>query len=224
MNLIEPVLFPINPDIFNTLKFLEPYSLNECDLYINYNYQVKEYMLLTTYVDSSLMLYFNDNIRGLETYEEVVDSISDNMYNDYLKYFLFKYMKDRDGHYLHNDFIQHLKGEHSFAVKKSSKTQLIDILSNRYYNTVVIPSLWDFKDPNSFNRLFDEPANYFDQLKTVGEAWEQLMMGGKMYVIRPRDYGKVLFNIGDDYNEIEAGVFQKDRTLPPKTNKLKLWL
>jgi len=32
MNLTEPVLFPINPDILNTLKFLADYSLKDCDV------------------------------------------------------------------------------------------------------------------------------------------------------------------------------------------------
>lgn len=225
MRLIEPVLFPINPDIFNTLKFLQSYeySLRECDFLINYNYQVKTYMLLTTYVDSALMDEFDTHIRGFKTYEDVVKIIDKHMYGDYFRYFFLKYLLDRGDFVSTRDLTKFLLSEHSFAVKKSSKTQLIYDLEDHYYNTIVIPELWDVEDPNRFNRLFNEPANYFDQKKTIRKAWDQLIMGGKMYVLRPQDYGKVIFNIGDDYTEIKAGIFQKNHVLKPKTN-LKLWL
>jgi hypothetical protein len=226
MNLIEPVLFPVNPDIFNTLKFLEDssYTLKECDIFLNYNYQVKEYMLLTTYVDSALMEEFDLNIRGFRTYEDVVMIINDHMYGDYFRYFFFKYLLDRGDFVSTVDLSEFLQNKHSFAIKKKSRTQLIYDLEDHYYNTIVIPELWDIDDPNRFNRLFKEPANYFDQKKTIKKAWDQLMMGGKMYVLRSQDYGKVIFNIGDDFTEINAGVFQKDYTREQKTNELKLWL
>ena len=76
MNLIEPVLFPVNPDIFNTLKFLEDYSLKDVDLFINYNYQVKEIGLPA----SRIAVQFNPSGEGgLDIMGQVFLAVDDNL-------------------------------------------------------------------------------------------------------------------------------------------------
>jgi len=180
--------------------------------------------MLTVYIDTALMEEFETCIRGFRTYDDVIKIIDEHMYGDYFRYFFLRYLLDRGDWVSMPDLSEFLLTDDSFAIKKTCKTSLIYNLENHYYNTVVIPELWDVDAPNRFNRLFNEPANYFDQKKTIKKAWDQLMMGGKMYVLRSKDYGKVIFNIGDDYTEVKAGVFQKNYTPKQKTNELKLWL
>jgi len=227
MKLIEPILFPINPDLLVTLKLIADYSVKDLYILLNYNYQMFDINILQSYIDPQLCKKF---AKELDTdakinypFSRVTLKATDSPYERYYMYFIQRYIIEKGELTDINDFKLWLREDKSFAFRKLPRLDFNFFISG-YYNTIVIPSLWEFKDPNLFNRMYNQAANYFDQEKTIRQAWDHLIEGGKLYFFRNKDYGKVLHNIGDDYTEVGFNTFQKKES--PKTPKktTKLWL
>jgi len=227
MKFIEPVLFPVNPDLLVTLKLIDKHNLNDINIVLNYNFQIHDLTILQNYIDPQLCKKFAKLLDKFDNNEfpftKTVLTAVDSPYEKYYLYFIQRFMLDEGWSDSITDFKKWLRKKKSFAFKKFKRLDF-NFYINGYYNSIVIPSLWEYKDPNLFNRMYNEPANYFDQEKTIKQAWDHLMEGGRLFVFRNKDYGKVLNNIGDDYEEVEDNVFQKK--VSPKTPKktVKLWL
>ncbi len=236
MKLIKPVLFPISVDLMEIFRIIGNNQADEIDILENYNYQQQHYKLINDYVDPRLIKNFfrevlnplqelkiNDHLNGLLL--QIVSSKS--VYSDYYLYFICDYINDTENYNV-DDFLHFgmwLKQKHDFTYKKHAKVNYITSIDG-YYNTIVIPKMWrNVSIGNMFNRMYKLPPNYFDQFDTLKKAAKHLIEGGKIYLLNKQDYSWVLHCLGDDFEEVEAYVFQKKMSPKPKSKtKIKLWL
>lgn len=226
VRIVEPVLFPISVNEIDVLKFCGEHNIKDVDIILNYGYQLTHYNMLIAYVDPELQVSCIEAIKDTVEYDDVftfIDEVSkiliENVYKDYYLLFLCTFLKEiKSKHNFMEEFSKWLYTPHDYTYKMTTKPRLIFNLQ-RYYNTVIIPKLWDDNSGNLYNRIHQYPANYFSQKDTIKEAGKHLIEEGQLCIINSSDYGKVLFSLEGDYKEVNKNVFQKQK-IPKKVIRI----
>lgn len=241
MRLTEPILFPIVIYPLDVFRFAGKHNIQNFDVLSNYGYQSHHLTLVNRYIDSELMENFvnilaNSQFNGYydtESFVEYIDTYigeEKEVYEYYYRYFLTKFILESNS-YEHSidELIDWLDRDINYIFKKCSTYNKKTTLTE-YYNTIVIPRIWDKVQLNNMtwiNKMYRLLPISFNQSKVIKQAGEHLMEGGKMYVLRPEDYGAVFWDLGDDFDvnmEEEPWCFtKKEAPKKSKTNEIN-WL
>jgi len=242
MRLIEPILFPITVYPLEIFKFAGKHNIQNFDIVPNFGYQSHQLILVDKYIDSNLQEKFinvlsNIPIVGFHTTESFVHFVDNHIrravtvYELYYRYFLTKYILESNA-YEHTveDLIDWLDEDRDYTFKKCSKYNK-NMLINNFYNTVVIPRLWDkvqLENVTWVNKMNPVLPISFTQSKVIKAAGDHLFGGGSIYVLREEDYGKVFWSLGDDFdlkmNEDPWSIIKKDTPKKTKTTNEINWL
>jgi len=234
MKLTEPILFPIAPDPLEVMKFAGMNNLKQIDVVPNISPFYKHYDLYFNYVDPALLVQavsdlFNDNTPtepiGLDSFisywfDRLIEINSP--YNDFYKLFITKFLL------IHPEYekecstfklwLENIGDIWNFTFKKCFTLNKL-ITLKRKYNTIVIPRLWTKEEKNVIpwiNLLHDLHPRYFNQEKVIKKASDYLFEGGRIYVLHPQDFWKVMYSVGDGY-DIEDAVLTKKTSPKTKT-------
>lgn len=230
MKLITPVLVPINVNMLKTFKILEGHNV-KVDILENFNYQQQHYDKLLKYIDPNLLkecikhLVWDTHLGEAEDIEleQIINEVNNHIYTDYFRYFLCSYIQSANEYEGLLQFWAWLQQTHDFTIKKTFKPEYVNKM--KVYNTILIPELWrNMQHGNLFNRIYEKPANYFDQFDILKKSVKHLTDGGRIYLINKKDYSWVINNIGDEFTEIETLVFEKNTPEPKSKKNVKLWL
>jgi len=214
MRLIEPILFPITVYPLEIFKFAGEHNIQNFDVMSNFGYQKHHLILLNKYIDSELHEKFinilgNIPINGIHETDSFVFYVDSHIrreatvYGIYYKYFLTKYITESNS-YEHTveNLIAWLDEDKDYTFKKCFKyTSKISIKD--YYNTIIIPRLWDKVQLSNItwvNSMYGLLPISFAQSKVIKLSGEHLMEGGKMYILRPEDYGRTFWELEDDFD------------------------
>lgn len=224
---IEPVLFPVTVDVLEVYKFINKYYIKDADLVMNYYYQIKESAVIWGWSNWDLFNKFIEEWDFLDE-EQAHELFANKHYKDQLIFWYCRYLQEVGDTENLEDVYTWLEENHDNWVFRRVVPKpmfLYDI--NRYYNTIIIPKLWtDSGLGNRLNRIWGEPANYYDQIETIKKSIDHLLNGGKLYLLNERDYQYVVHLLGE-FKMIEDNVFQKNE--PPKKSKtnnktIRKWL
>lgn len=213
MRLIEPILFPITVYPLEIFKFAGKYNIQNFDILSNFGYQTHHLILVNKYIDLELHEKFIDilasiPIHGYHTTESFVHYVDSHIkrvktaYGLYYKYFLTQYILESNA-YEHtiSDLMVWLDEDRDYTFKKCSKYNKKTSI-NEYYNTIIIPRLWDriqLENVTWVNKMNPILPISFTQSKVIKAAGEHLIGGGNMYILRPEDYGRTFWELGDDF-------------------------
>ena len=240
MKLIEPILFPIAPRPLEIMKIAGLHNIKSFDVLPNINPYYNHFDLVFNYIDPELLknavfeLFDEDTPEeeiGLESFVNYwVDKIKqvNSPYSAYYRYFITTFLL------IHPDYEkQHLtlklwldNIDLNFTFKKCFTFNKLTS-PKRSYNTIIIPRLWTKAEKGVIpwiNLLHDSTPRYFNQEKVVNHASEHLLDGGRIYVLRPQDFWKVMYSVGDDF-DIEDAVLTKKTSPKTKTQTNNInWL
>jgi len=241
MRLIEPILFPITVYPLEIFKFAGENNIQKFDILCNFGYQSNHLDLVNKYIDPTLVKSLIDVLDDdyiysryrTETMVDMMDALIGKgkyVYEHYYRYFLTSYILETNRYEHSIDTLKWWTNEDKdYTFKKCFKYNKKLSIEN-YYNTIIIPRLWDKVQLNNvtwINLMYGLLPISFTQFKTIKLAGEHLMEGGNMYILRPEDYGKTFWELGDDFElkmDKDPWCFTKKQApKKPKTNEIN-WL
>jgi len=235
MRLTEPILFPITVYPLEIFKFAGEHNIQNFDVVANFGYQQHHLTLVNKYIDSTLIKSFINSFGvphlysfyTTEVFTDMINYLSGSgVYGEYYKYFLTAYIL-QSNKYEHSkdNLIKWSNEDKDYTFKKCFKYNKILQITN-YYNTIIIPRLWDkvqLENVTWVNKMNPILPISFTQSKVIKAAGEHLIGGGKMYILRPEDYGRSFWDLGDDFDlnmDNDPWCFTKKKA-PKKTKTTK---
>jgi len=153
---------------------------------------------------------------------------SESVYTQYYYLLITKYLMENPTYEQNFDkFFEWLKTPYSYAFKKGFKINILDTIENYKYNTIIFLDMWTDKQKNIIpwlNLLTDSTPKFFNQSDIINRAGMFLMNGGRILVENQKNFGKVFFSLGEDFEMIDD-VITKNKPPKPKTNIKQInWL